>query len=94
MRLTPELASRAQRVERPANCYALLTTEIFMEWQPIETYEYDGNEVLAAVPMYNEPGRGHFVTVAHLSEGKWYDNSGSIWTPTHWMPLPEPPACA
>lgn len=58
------------------------------EWQTIETAPKDGNEFLALV--LDE----HHIMVWDLDEQDWFEaNSQSIiGVPTHWMPLPEPPA--
>jgi len=62
------------------------------EWQPIETAPKDGTEILIFVDGHRE--------VSHFEAGEtgwpWVDYSGtSAWRidlPTHWMPLPAPPA--
>lgn len=54
-----------------------------MEWQPIETAPVDGFEIL-----------GFFAGVVAITwffRGNWEVGSGTVWEPTHWMPLPEPP---
>lgn len=62
-----------------------------MEWQPIETAPRDGSIILL-----HEMGR---VAAGYLRE-----SSNDIWVepdfgndlhinPTHWIPLPSPPAC-
>lgn len=61
-------------------------------WQPIETAPKDGDtEVL----IYGALGT---IKVAWYSGGEWkweYDNDmtygSTVYRPTHWMPLPEPP---
>lgn len=68
-----------------------------MEWQPIETAPKDGTPVLVFVP------RDRFVAVMQYKPrhngdkigGDWAEDLGEqFWrfTPSHWMPLPEPPA--
>lgn len=62
-----------------------------MEWQPIETAPTDGTYVLtwdgSEICMAN---------AAVYSGGRvgWYkdDFYGDMGVPTHWMPLPDPPA--
>lgn len=69
-----------------------------MDWQSIETAPRDGSKFLAA--------RGHDLYLCHWSslflrgiDGKeqrgWVRSDGppgNVATPTHWMPLPAPPA--
>ena len=61
-----------------------------MTWQPIETAPKDGTLILG----YKN---GEMATVewAYCGEsGDWnlvVSWDGQPWTPTHWMPLPEPP---
>lgn len=62
-----------------------------MKWQPIETAPKDGTHVLTFVREMPNP-----ICVGWYQEdnddgeivGTWRDDGGS---PTHWMPLPEPP---
>lgn len=58
-----------------------------MEWQPIETAPRDGTRVLLA-------GEG-LVRECRWCYGDWQDPVYGEWffetTPTHWVPLPEPP---
>ena len=63
-----------------------------MEWQTIETAPKDGTNILLYV-FSHEPDYG----VGYWNGDYWsmtvhadrlYDEFGS---PTHWMPLPEPP---
>jgi hypothetical protein len=67
-------------------------------WQPIETAPKDGKAIIAW-PVYSEP---HSVATVRWETmkripGRWSVAGGS-WpaprTPTHWMPLPEPPTSA
>jgi hypothetical protein len=69
-------------------------------WQPIETAPKD-RKILACwhVPAtkleghYDEPARWDYATVEWWdSRGSWQDGSDFPPDPTHWMPLPEPPA--
>jgi hypothetical protein len=66
-----------------------------MEWQPIETAP-DETDVIVANP--DRISGEHHVSIAwrHVESGKWWrPHSGpslaSCITPTHWMPLPDPP---
>lgn len=62
-----------------------------LQWQPIETAPRDGTEILAVyrsvhsdwygVAMWAETKRG---------EGKWFWDYAP--RPSHWLPLPPPPA--
>lgn len=61
-------------------------------WQPIETAPKDGRLLL----VFDRSGRGSMVAWYDL--GSWQSHElDSPWggnycpTPTHWMPLPEPP---
>lgn len=62
-----------------------------MEWEPIETAPKDGTDVLVFAPsLYGE----NKFQVAYCFYGQlWeYGYEGTPITPTHWMPLPKPPA--
>jgi hypothetical protein len=59
------------------------------DWQPIETAPTDGTRFLA----YD--GGSHFDCWWHdygYGEMGWRDEADSEPTPTHWRPLPAPPA--
>lgn len=71
------------------------------EWQPIETAPPDNSDVL----LYSKSGDmlvGHFMPGGHCVEDHppiargWYFWNGGMFDrlsePTHWMPLPDPPA--
>ena len=71
------------------------------EWQPIETAPRDGTEIIArmgtATPPYCESM--YFVPFDDdESDGMWHwtqdGDAPAINKPTHWMPLPSPPARA
>jgi hypothetical protein len=60
-------------------------------WVPTEDYLPDeGREVL--VVHSAKTGRNLPVKIAKLEEGRWYSESHQLWPPSHWMPIPEPPA--
>lgn len=59
------------------------------KWQPIDTAPKDGMPVLLWEPDAGEIF-GRFVGDFEL--GEWWDDEGEIRYPTHWYPLPEPPA--
>lgn len=67
-----------------------------MEWRPIETAPKDGEAVLVA--MSQSDGEQQ-VSLCSFEREWWFPGmSGTLaefgWTPTHWMPLPAPPATA
>lgn len=61
------------------------------QWQPIDTAPKDGARVIVycdrgariRIMKYWQPSNPD-------TPGFWIDGTGSA-TPTHWMPLPEPP---
>ena len=63
-------------------------------WRPIESAPKDGTAILVFCP-HASPYQ--IVASFHTKEPKWSgwleDYEGEqIWPPTHWMPLPAPPA--
>jgi hypothetical protein len=69
-----------------------------MTWQPIDTAPNDEN-VLVFVPPDDDEGSG-IMGVARFhryarGDGGWWQWDSEYWpvdiSPTHWMPLPEPP---
>lgn len=68
-------------------------------WQTIETAPKDGTAVLGYFP-----GRTGYVARQDVIPCYWSEWGGGVWTcvssgyrllshePTHWMPLPAPPA--
>jgi hypothetical protein len=63
-------------------------------WHPIETAPHDNNWVLGYDANDGETGMIIFNRAHSLDddgrECHWTDGMRE-WTPTHWMPLPEPP---
>jgi hypothetical protein len=68
------------------------------EWQPIKTAPMDGTAILLWPYVHFEFWRGKStgeVTLGFFSEvhQDWYSSElGETFSPTHWMPLPKPPA--
>ena len=59
--------------------------EDVQQWQPIETAP--DQRVLAFAA-----GIRRIVSPVYKSEGRmWWCDSGAYVSPTHWMPLPDPP---
>ena len=64
------------------------------EWQPIETAPKDSTYYFVSVKS-DVSGRWD-VAIGRFGEDGFYFKDGCEldgwnWTPTHWMPLPEPP---
>jgi hypothetical protein len=60
-------------------------------WQPIETAPKDGTFILAC--WRSTDLNGDLPHVVSYTEGEWRDDYGEEYMePTHWMPLPDPPA--
>ena len=63
------------------------------QWQPIETAPKDGTGVLLCISI----GDGHHIQyTGSYHDGHWwvtnFSGEDEYWyTPTDWMPLPEPP---
>lgn len=67
-----------------------MRSDVMTDWQPIETAPKDGTRVLTA-KVGGPVGMSFWLT----SSEKWWDGlSGHSRNspPTHWMPLPHPPA--
>jgi hypothetical protein len=63
------------------------------EWQPIETAPLDAC-VLVVFYGWDDKTQKQIIAFAQSSDGdNWYEEESHslIWTPTHWMPIPEPP---
>ena len=61
------------------------------QWQPIETAPRDG-VILCYDHEWSEDG----VALAENYDGEWWqicerDDNTRHFTPTHWMPIPQPP---
>jgi hypothetical protein len=77
-------------------------------WQPIETAPKDGTKFWGlngedAIAMFWHPGFGEFVSGFHrmtmaagytIDGQPFKDHSPEVHSPSHWMPLPEPPEVA
>lgn len=64
-----------------------------MEWMPIETAPKDGTSILIFEPCSNRCLYNR-IYVVHYSDKSWAESDGemySVFYPTHWMPLPNPP---
>lgn len=59
-----------------------------MDWQSIETVPKDGHRVLVGHVL------GWTAVASCRASGKWRSDDGHNMrvAPTHWMPLPAPPA--
>ena len=66
-----------------------------MEWQPIGTAPQNGKFYLVTdgknYSVENQPN-GCYPGIWHKKRYGWYGASNRFFEPTHWMPLPEPPA--
>lgn len=65
-------------------------------WMPIETAPKDGTEILLG---WFDPMQGHSKDVCtwNIISDRWFNGQGPLsrhhaYQPTHWIPLPEPPA--
>ena len=61
-------------------------------WRPIDTAPRTGKPLLGFVPSYYQGSGGICVIVWDEGDGEWWDNQAFKTEPTHWMPLPPPPA--
>lgn len=68
------------------------------KWQPIATAPKDGTRVLLGRFEPDRHGREGTIAVDYWRTGERNDFTGwgkfnmMSWPPTHWMPLPDPPA--
>jgi hypothetical protein len=66
-----------------------------MEWQPIETAPKDDDAcILVTYCLHDDVWAYEIVSYAYEdARGHWWQNiEVEAIQPTHWMPLPEPPA--
>jgi hypothetical protein len=92
-----EVGALKQRCEDSAAEKAKLTAEVArleaaLAWQPITTApkDYEGPPILTW-----DGAEQHWTTRGFTAEGHragWFDERGWLIHPTHWMPLPSPPA--
>ena len=62
-------------------------------WQPIETAPRDGTPVLCYLPQGGGAYGSAILEARHNGDiYGWQSGNGMMLRPTHWMPLPEPPA--
>lgn len=69
---------------------AALTSRGMTGWRPIETAPCDGTEILLYEGFQPHIGAGYWNT----ADAEWRSSCGNsaLWkSPTHWMPLPDPP---
>jgi hypothetical protein len=69
-----------------------------LEWQPIETAPKNGKDILVAAPGFTPElawwdAEDVWLKGWHCGGGR-SDTYGPSFEPTHWMPLPAPPARA
>lgn len=58
-----------------------------VRWESINTAPKDGISILVFVPI----GPIGYVAQAFRVDDKWMSCNGCAVTPSHWMPLPNPP---
>lgn len=72
-----------------------------MEWQPIETAPKDGSVILTGSYLEEYSGEYEPIKTGRMEwaqefarfDGGWRSTGwySGLLSPTHWMPLPEPP---
>lgn len=97
-----DAADTARLILRDASAELARMREALTGWQPIETAPRDGTHIdvwYAPKSPTGEPLIPCRVAYAYFEDGRWwYQNTSNglglrLWQePTHWMPLPEPPA--
>jgi hypothetical protein len=83
------IAEAAQRLEEQKDRIKRLEEALSWRWRPIETAPYNHTWVLGYDEKDGEIGMIIFER-GDESEPQWTDVVRT-WSPTHWMPLPEPP---
>lgn len=73
-----------------------------MNWQPIETAPKDGTKIMVYCPKFGVSAPAHWVTQQfHKKPKPYWSHFGEYLMgiqairddqPTHWKPLPDPPA--
>ena len=61
------------------------------EWQPIETAPKDGTVVVGYDRSNHHADDRNYAEFMRWDGERWRDPDTWTITPTHWMPLPEPP---
>ena len=64
------------------------------QWQPIETAPKEkGTKILLYFPAIHSKSMIELMVSQTIGneEVTWKSDDGTIFTPTHWMPLPKPP---
>lgn len=73
------------------------TVVLVPTWQPIDTAPTEEPECLKARLVYLPTKWNDFIVSAYYERGKWWQAYSGLdrprieLSPTHWMPLPEPP---
>ena len=60
------------------------------DWLPIETAPRDGTKILVWRPRESNDYEAHADVDAWMGKSWWHSRRAQ--QPTHWMPLPMPPA--
>lgn len=67
------------------------SADLVPRWQPIETAPKD-TKVQVHLPYYPDEPEVAMFRDAHGDGYAWYRKDGTLIVPTHWQPIPEPPA--
>ncbi|ASP95297.1 DUF551 domain-containing protein [Sinorhizobium meliloti] len=62
------------------------------KWEPIDSAPRDWTDVLLFDPAYPHDHRTVFEGYFDAETEAWLSAEGETVSPTHWQPLPEPPA--